>query len=1005
MIQKEDSRANIKNNGSQAVLQMQFDPAYRPSAVYRIQLNKDFNFDHALRILPYIGGLGIDAVYLSPIYQAVPGSAHGYNVTDPNRINEELGGEEAFGRFSDALKNNNLGLLLDFVPNHMGIEGGANPFWQDVLENGPASQYAHFFDIDWDPVKEELKDKVFLPVLGRQYGQALEHQELRIAYAEGAFEARYFDKSYPIAPDTYPCILEHGIADALDAETLALPDWLEYRSIAAAFRNLPARAQQKPELVEERSREKEVAKGRLRRLTASSAEVRGFVEKRVQILNGVLGETASFDLLDDLLSRQSYRLAYWRVGSEEINYRRFFDINDLAAIRMEDPRVFEHFHRLVFRLLAEGRLQGLRIDHPDGLYDPTEYFRRLQERAAEIAAQTAEAGAKADAEARPLFLVVEKILDHREELPADWLVHGTVGYEFLISLTGLFVMADREKDLTEIYERFTGETKRFEELVYEKKKFFAAFCMPSELSTLAHRLDKISEKVRTCRDFTLSSLTTAIREVIACFPVYRTYLQPEGSHASERDAKWIRHACARARRKHPALDRTLFDFLEKVLLGELGEGFTDADRSLLREFVFRFQQLSAPIMAKGMEDTAFYVYNRLISLNEVGGDPTRFGWSPEAFHAQAVRRLEKWPYGLLASSTHDTKRSDDVRMRLNALSEMPSEWAERVEEWSRSLSHHRTQVNGAHYPEKNTEYLIFQTLVGVWPNEPADDAVLETLTERMWNYLLKSAREAKTYTNWLNPNAEYEDALQKYITAALAKKESGGFFENFEPFQRRVARLGALNSLSAVAIKLASPGVADCYQGSAIWDYSLVDPDNRRQVDYGLRQELLETLLASERGEADRPAFIKEILTSWQDGRVKLYVTQKALRHRARHKELFLTGHYVPLEPAGEQAARVTAFARELNGDAVVVIAGRFFAEFGGADSVTLDPSVWKDTEIPLPGGALARVELWEDIFSGRTVTARERDGRRYLLAREAMQSMNLVWLVPASRQPGGKHE
>ncbi|MDD5657833.1 MAG: malto-oligosyltrehalose synthase, partial [Elusimicrobia bacterium] len=881
-----------------------------PTSTYRLQLNRRMTFARAAELAGYLARLGVDALYCSPYLAAAPGSSHGYDVVDPTRLNAELGSTADFERLCAELERHGLGQIADVVPNHMGISGDANPWWTDVLENGPSSPYARFFDVDWSPVKAELKNRVLLPVLGELYGRVLEAGELSLGYEAGAFQVHYLDQRFPVDPKTYPLLLEPAL-DRLEAEVgPENPLLAELLSVLTALRNLPAAEETEPGRVAERRREKELAKRRLRALSDSSPQLREWLGQVVKRINGAPGQPDSFAALHRLLEAQRYRLAYWRTSDDEVNYRRFFDINALAAIRVEDDEVFALHHGLLLRLVREGRIQGLRIDHPDGLYDPAGYFRRLQERCLQAlvaraldssgpdltqtaAAAAHEAMALAAPGRPPFYVVAEKILDRQEELPETWSIFGTVGYEYLNALNGLFVERIKETEFDKGYRDYIGHAIDYDRLVYDKKKFFCLVNMASETSTLGHRLDQISELEWNYRDLTRNHLTLAIREVLACFPVYRTYIPAGAGPVCERDQRYIRTAIGKARDRLPALHPGAFDFLERVLLARPESG---PAAPLYRDFALRFQQLSGPIMAKGVEDTAFYVFNRLLSLNEVGGDPTRFGWDRSEFHEYLRGRRNDWPAAMLATSTHDTKRSEDMRLRLDVLSEIPREWQARLAEWSGLNAQHKTPIAKTLEPRANTEYFIYQTLLGVWPNETLDRAGRAALLERVWQTVLKSSREAKIYTDWAHPDADYEEALRKFVTGIASDDK---FLKAFLPFQEKLAFYGMLNSLSALTLKLAAPGVPDTYQGNELWDYSLVDPDNRRDVDFELRTRHLQSLIAREGGCGPTPELARALCESWRDGRLKMHVLRQGLLLRRRRGELFLQGEYLPLEAQG----------------------------------------------------------------------------------------------------------
>jgi (1->4)-alpha-D-glucan 1-alpha-D-glucosylmutase len=920
-----------------------------PSSTYRLQLHRGFTFDDARRAARYLRRLGVGALYFSPYLRARPESTHGYDVSDHNTLNPVLGGEAAHAGLARELRRLDLGHVVDVVPNHMGIGEPSNSWWMDVLENGPSSIYADFFDVDWNPIKEELRDRVLLPVLGDQYGRVLENGELQLAFEGGAFSIRYYESRFPVSPRSYSRILEAALARLVDRAAGASPDdpVVELQSIATAARHLPTAHERDPGARTERHREKEVIKRRLAAVVEADRQIADAIDAVVVETNGRKGSPATFDRLDELLRVQCFRLSFWRVASEEINYRRFFDVNDLAAIRQEHPEVFAATHRLILRLVEEGNVTGLRIDHPDGLWDPARYFDRLQEAAG------------------PTYVVVEKILAHGERLPADWRVAGTVGYEFLNALTGLFVDPAARRGLDRLYERVVGERIDFADLVYQSKKLIMQTALASEVNVLAHLLDRLSERNRRFRDFTLYALRHAVREVIACFPVYRTYVCETTSEPSPSDRADVESAIAAARRRNPALDPSVFVFLRDLLLLRLGDPDDLEGQELQRHFVMKFQQTTGPVAAKGVEDTAFYVYNRLVALNEVGGEPDRFGTAPEAFHALNAERQRDWPGGLSASSTHDTKRSEDVRARLAVLSELPGEWGRQVGEWSRRNRRKARQVGGQRAPDRNEEYLLYQTLVGAWPLGRPDSA----FTARIVEYMRKATKEAKVNTSWINPNEAWDAALSGFVEAVLGDED---FLASFDPFARRVAHYGMYNSLAQTLLKLASPGVPDVYQGQELWDLSLVDPDNRRPVDFAARQRLLEAMLK----RAPSPA---DLLAGWEDGRIKLWLTNRGLTLRRDRADLFARGDYRPLAASGACADSVVAFARRLDGRAVVAVAPRLLARLTDDPARPPIGAAWADTALDL-GGAVPPGR-YRDVLTDRRLTLRGRLALSELLA------------------------
>jgi (1->4)-alpha-D-glucan 1-alpha-D-glucosylmutase len=953
--------------------------ARQPLATYRVQLHKAFGFEAAARIAPYLAQLGITDLYTSPVLQAGPGSMHGYDVVDHGRLNVELGGEQAYDRMAGSLRQSGLGHVLDIVPNHMGLVGD-NSLWADLLENGPSAKSARFFDIEWRPVKEELADKVLVPVLGDRYGAVLERGELQLELAEGAFRVRYFDNVFPVNPRSYGHILSYRL-DELEKRLGQGEPLDELKSVLFVLEHMPSRHEQEPARQEERRREKEVVKRRVGALCASSEIVRQHLQENVRLFNGSPGKPRTFDLLDKLLDAQAYRLAHWRVSSEEINYRRFFDINSLAAIRMEDPAVFAHAHGVPLRLLEQGKVTGLRIDHPDGLAYPTRYFRLLQDarilqRARELALERGlpwdqlEAPVREELERelrekgaasplwRPLFVVAEKILGRTEALPRGWAAAGTTGYDFLNSLNGIFVARDNEQKLQKIYFRFIGGEIDFEELVYQKKKLILYTAMAAEMNLLARQLNRISEGNRWTRDFTLYSLRAALIEVVACFPVYRTYIEEPG-RVEERDRRYILQAVASAKRRNPAENASIYDFIADILLQKFAAYVEESERPAQHAFALKLQQVLGPVMAKGLEDTAFYVYNRLVSLNEVGGQPQHFGNTVEAFHEQNVLRAQRWPRSLLATATHDTKRGEDIRARIDALSELPEEWRKTAIAFVRRTETLRREVDGRHAPDRNEQMLLLQTLIGAWPNGgfPSEEE-LQQLRDRLQQYMFKAAKEAKVNTSWIQEDPRWEDGLRSFVADLFALPQRHPLWKGLLPFTRRVAEIGMHNSLAQLVLKLASPGVPDFYQGTELWDFSLVDPDNRRPVDFELRQKLLDEL----RGSSLTPAQLaRELYGSWDDGRIKLFLTHAGLAARRAAPDLFGEGSYLPLKPEGPRAAQLAAFARIRGPRLAVAVVPRLVA--GLLDGPRLDAERFAGTHVPVP--ALQAGDKLRDVLTG----------------------------------------
>lgn len=986
-----------------AAVERQLQMQSLPTATYRIQFNQHCTFREIEEFVPYLFALGVSDLYASPFLQARPGSLHGYDVVNHAVINPEIGTRDELQSLRSTLRQHEMGLLADVVPNHMAADPVLNPWWQDVLENGPSSAFASHFDINWTPLKSDLAQKVLLPVLGNQYGKVLEDGQLIVRYGDGVFWLEYFEHRFPLSLRSYAAILAHRVEELQQELGDEHPDVLELLSILTAIKNLPHRSETDAELLVERRREKEVVKRRLNELVQRSSRLAEFVDENIRQINGRPGEPRSYDRLDELLQHQAYRLAYWRVAADEINYRRFFDINDLAAICTESPQVFAESHRLLFELLDQGTITGLRIDHPDGLYDPRGYLMALQERrflqlCREAVADMTMPAAGSNGEpigqpaleqrllelwrpaaeisgsplARPLYVVVEKILAKDEPLPEDWPVHGTVGYDFLNALNGVFVDPRGERKLTAFNHRFTKQSLSFAEMAYHDKRLIVRTSMASELSVLGYRLDAISERNRWTRDFTLNSLTRTLQEVISCFGIYRNYVQ-EG-RVLERDRRYVEEAVALAKRRNPAMDASIFDFVRDVLLLNFRENADEEERSSLVRFVGKFQQLTGPIMAKAVEDTTNYRFNRLVSLNEVGGEPARFGISAEEFHRQNLARVPKWSHALNATSTHDTKRSEDVRARINVLSEIPKEWQDRVQRWSRWNRRLKTDLHGVEAPSRNSEYQLYQTLIGIWPDVPPSGEDHATFVARVRQYLQKVVREAKVNSSWISPNEPYEAALFKFIDGLFDPRHRQPFVRDLDEFARKVAVHGRWNSLSQLLLKLASPGVPDIYQGTELWTLTLVDPDNRQPVKLVEYRDLLNGLLADMAAALEVPN-PSSVVESWLDvntsrtdsstsqvanlilrllddsagGLIKLFATLIGLRTRRLFPQLFTVGTYEPLTVTGPHAEHLLAFLRRHEDRTMLVVVPRLTVRLCGFAGKPPIGDVWGDTKIHLP--------------------------------------------------------
>jgi (1->4)-alpha-D-glucan 1-alpha-D-glucosylmutase len=883
---------------------------------YRLQFHRQFTFRDATELVPYLAALGVSHIYASPIMEARPGSTHGYDIIDHNRLNPEIGTEADFRALVDALHAHGMGLILDFVPNHMGI-GSDNRWWLDVLEWGQASPFAAYFDINWDPVRPDLKGRVLLPVLGDHYGAVLENGDITLRFdrEEGSFSAWYYEHRFPLSPRSYATILAGG-GEQLATATRDISEIDQYRG-----GNARQHAAELKQWLARRAREPAFAEA---------------IEIALEYFNGEPRHPASFEALHQLLEMQAYRIAYWRVAAEEINYRRFFNINELAGLRMELPELFEQTHRLVFSLIERGDVQGLRIDHIDGLFDPKAYCEQLQQRFMS-----------------PLYIVVEKILARYEALPA-WPIAGSTGYDFVNQVLAIFADPAGEAAMTRLYRRI-GTDSSFDDVLYDCKKRIMQVNLASEINVLAHEFHGLSMRNWRTRDFTLNGVLSALEELIAAFPVYRTYVSPEGASAD--DHRYVDWAIAQAKKRWRAKDLSIFDFLQSVLVGPPADSNISLDPGEMLRLAMHFQQVTGPVMAKAAEDTAFYRYVRLLALNEVGGDPRRFGMSVAAFHHVTQERARSWPRAMVTTATHDTKRGEDGRVRLALLSEIPREWARRLTQWFRLNRSRRSVIDDEVVPDRNVEYLFYQSLLGAWPPALAPDDIegMKSLAQRLEAYMIKAVREAKQQSSWSNPNATYEAALQRFVQTVLDAARPNPFVLEFHTFVESLTRLGAINSLSQLVLKLTVPGVPDIYQGGELWDFSLVDPDNRRPIDWGTRQALL--------GET-RGASPADLLADWRDGREKLFVTRQLLELRRLYPELFAESDYQPLDVKGERGDCVCAFARS-SGDAAVAVAvprlvRRLYRDGRRAD--------WGDTEIGLPSR-----RKWQKVFTARTVEAEDR--------------------------------
>lgn len=908
-----------------------------PSSTYRLQFNRLFRFSDALKIAGYLHDLGVTDIYASPILEARQGSLHGYDIVDYGSLNPELGTSKDFKELASAVSERGMGWLQDVVSNHMAYNG-SNSMLMDVLEKGVNSRYMDFFDIEWDHPYEGIKDKVLAPFLGSFYGEALDKGEIRLDYDETGITANYYGFRFPLKMESYATVLTHEFKRLKYRMGKDSPDYIKLLGVIYVLKNLPATAE-----LDEIQYQAVFIKRMLWELYTSNAEVKTFIDENIATFNGRPGNPESFNLLDRLLGEQSFKFSFWKVAAEEINYRRFFNINELITLKVEKDQVFDHVHSLLFRIIKESGITGLRIDHIDGLYDPQTYLHKLKEKIG------------------GMYVTVEKILGGDEEIPFSWEVEGSTGYDFLNKVNGIFCARRNEGKFTKIYTTFTGLKTPCHELAYEKKKLVTEMDMTSDVGNLAQLLKFILMKDRYGSDITLFGLKRAIVEVMSCFPVYRTYINQRS--LSGTDIKYIKEAVGKAVRRNPALLNEL-KFLEKVLTLEFREYLTEAQKAEWLHFVMRFQQFTGPLMAKGFEDTLLYVYNRLISLNEVGGDPSRFGISADALHSFNKKRSMFRPHSMSATSTHDTKRGEDVRARINVLSEMPDEWEAQLKKWSALNRKKRKEINGVLVPDRNDEYFLYQTLIGSYPF--SEDEHPEFVS-RIKDYIRKAVREAKIHTAWLKPDTDYEETFVSFIDEIL--REGSPFLNEFLPFQKKISWYGVFNSLSQLLIKMTSPGVPDFYQGTELWDLSLVDPDNRRPVDFETRKTMLDEI--KDRSGQGLGGLIKEALAAPADGRVKMLLTFMGLKARNRNNAVFENGEYLPLETSGSSKGNLFAFARKNGKAAALTIVPRFPAYLVKENELPIGESVWRDTEVELPDELKGRE--WMNEISGEVLKTEDK--------------------------------
>ncbi|MFN6567540.1 malto-oligosyltrehalose synthase [Dendronalium sp. ChiSLP03b] len=906
-----------------------------PTTTYRIQFTPQFGFENARAIAAYLADLGISDLYASPIFQARFGSTHGYDVVDAARLNSELGTTEEFEALVSELQSLGMGWLQDIVPNHMAYSS-ENHYLMDVLEHGPDSDYTDYFDLSWNVPFGDRQERILAPLLGDFYGVSLEKGDIRLQYAQTGLTVNYYSLKLPLRLESYTKFLTYNLGKITRTLGRNHPDFIKLLGILYILKNVPSE-------VVGKQRQDQIAfiKGLIWELYNTNDAIHEFIEENLKIFNGEVGNSDSFNLLDELLREQFYRLSFWKVGAEEMNYRRFFTVNELISVKVEELRVFNNTHSLIEKLVEEGKFTGLRIDHIDGLYNPLQYLERLREKMGDV------------------YITVEKILELTEDLPENWQIQGTSGYDFLNYVSGIFCQTENQSAFDKIYHAFIGSRVDYASLVKDKKHLILEKNLAGDIDNLSILLKNISSKYRYGNDFTLNGLKRAIAEVLTLFPIYRTYITSDG--ISDSDRACIQEVIRQAREQVPLLQNEL-TFIEKVMLLEFDDSLTQTEREQWIYFVLRMQQYSGPLMAKGVEDTTLYVYNRLLSLNEVGGNPSHFGISVADFHAFNQKHQATWPHTMNATATHDTKRGEDLRARLNVLSELPEEWEQQVNTWSYLNQDRRSDRHGFAMPDRNDEYFLYQTLVGAFP---FDDREQSSLVERVKDYMIKAIREAKVHTAWLRPDSEYEEACASFIEKVLDPSISGQFLEAFRPFQQRIAYYGMFNSLSQTLLKATAPGVPDFYQGTELWELSLVDPDNRRPVDFEQRRAYLSAI--REQLKTDILGLIRELLNHKTDGRIKLFLTAQVLKARTDYFSLFQEGDYLPLEIKGTHADRIIAFARRQGNQTAIAIALRFLTSLIQPGDDPLGEAVWQDTHLQLPNGTSS---AWKNVLTEQTLQA-----------------------------------
>lgn len=907
-----------------------------PNSTYRIQFNYRFGFQSATEILQYLSDLGIGDIYASPVLRAKKGSMHGYDTVNPDQINPELGTQEEFDSLIDRCAELNMYWLQDIVPNHMSysIE---NKWLIDLLENGSNSQYFDFFDIEWNHPHASARQRVLAPFLGDYYQKIIEAGELKLVYTEEGFSINYYDNSLPLKMESYADILSYRLDKLRNKIGKNNPDMIRYLGVLYVLKSLPGSDQ-----IDERYDQIKFVKGILWELYSSNQDIKMFIGENLKIYNGEKDQPESFNMLDQLLGQQYFRLAYWKVANEEINYRRFFNISELISLKMENENTFNRVHSFILKYIRDNKIHGLRIDHIDGLYDPVNYLRRLRSRA------------------QNSYIVIEKILEQKELIPEEWPIDGTTGYDFTNMVNSLFVKSENEQYISNIYHSFSKMRQSFEEIVADRKRMIIQARLAGEVERLAFIIEKVSSMDRYGIDITMHGLKNALEELLIWFPIYRTYINSEG--ISERDEKYIRSMLDLVMHRRPAM-KNEFEYIGNLLLQKYSDPLNEEKKNTALDFVMKFQQLTGPLMAKGFEDTALYVYNRLVSLNEVGGNPSYFGIPLKEFHEFIIKRFSQFPDSMNATSTHDTKRGEDTRARINVISEMPQLWEEKLKKWNKMNLQHKLSPDTWPVPTENDEYMLYQNILGTLPEDflSAGSEKTETYIVRIKEYAVKACREAKLQSSWINPNPKYEEGIQNFVEKILTPSDQNEFIADLAEFSKTIAEYSVYNSISQTLIKLTVPGVPDIYQGSELWNLSLVDPDNRTDVDYRQRIEFLKDISEN----SDKPEFLDRLLMNRNSGQIKMFVIHHTLSLRNRHQELFARGEYIPLQSEGGFADNIVSFMRVMNDKYMVVIVPRFLTDIAPENELPLGNEKWKDTAVILP----EKYSGLKNLFTGMQVS------------------------------------